>query len=397
MRHLQACSPGADPGAGNAGPGLDPPSGATMVVRASNPDAQSPPAGVQPPAPAPKPPPSSPEYGIHAFLWWRPEDAERDMLLVKEMGFRWIKQGVGWRDVEAAKGEYDWSRVDFIVDTMARYGGLELLARIDHQPTWSRADGCTSSGPPDDPQDLADFAGAMAGRYAGRIRAYEIWNEPNLAREWCGATPDPAAYAQLLGAAYGAIKAADPSALVISAGLAPTGTGPPAAVPDEEYLRRMYQAMGGTGAGYFDMLGLHAPGYAAPPETSPAEAVANTAYGGQRFFAFRHVEDMRAIQESFGDGDRRVAILEMGWSSDPVHPEYAWHRVTEAQKADYLVRAYQYAAANWRPWIGPMITIFMCNADWTQADEQYWWCIDEPNGAPRPAFEALRAMPKVTD
>ncbi len=336
----------------------------------------------------------SPEYGVQAFLWWRPEIAERDMLLVKDMGFGWIKQGFGWRDIELEKGVYDWEHTDHIVDTALRYGDLDLLIRIDHQPKWARA-GCSMQGPPDDLQDMADFLTEVATRYQGKISAYQIWNEPNLAREWCDQSPDPEAYAQMLRVSYEAIKAADQRALVISAGLSPTGTQPPTAMPDDVYLDRLYQAMGGSSAGYFDVLGVHAAGYAAPPETSPEEAAANEAYGGERFFTFRRVEDLRRIQESYGDTDTRVAVLEMGWTSDPIHPEYEWHRVTEEQKADYLVRAYRYAAENWSPWIGVMTTIYVCDPDWTENDEQYWWCITNPDGTPRPAFEALKAMEKV--
>ncbi len=338
---------------------------------------------------------TSPDYAVQAFLWWRPELAERDMLVVKDMGFRWIKQGFGWRDIELKKGQFDWSHTDHIVDTMERYGGLSLLVRVDHQPAWARS-GCTLQGPPQNLADFGDFLTALATRYRGKIEAYQVWNEPNLAREWCDQAPDPAGYAEMLRVAYQAIKAADPRALVISAGLSPTGTRPPQAMPDDEYLDALYRAMNGSPDGYFDVLGVHAAGYAAPPELSPEEAAADKArYGGERFFTFRRVEDLRAIQERYGDGDRRVAVLEMGWTSDPVHPEYAWHAVSEAQKAEYLVRAYAYARDHWQPWIGLMTAIYICDPDWTEQNEQYWWCITNPDGTPRPAFAALKAMAKV--
>ncbi len=336
----------------------------------------------------------TPEYAIQAFMWWRPEIAERDMLLVKDMGFPWIKQGIGWRDVELTKGEFDWSHTDHFINKMQEYGGLRLIARVDHQPNWAR-EGCSLQGPPTDLADYADFLTALATRYRGKIAAYQIWNEPNLAREWCDQPPDPAAYAEMLRVAYAAIKQADPAALVISAGMAPTGTEPPTAMPDDEYLDALYQAIGGSGDGYFDLLGVHAPGYAAPPETPPEEAAASEAYGGERYFTFRRVEDLREIVLRHGDTDRRFAVLEMGWTTDQVHPEYAWHAVTEAQQADYLVRAYKYAAENWAPWMTIMSTIYMCNADWTEADEQYWWCVNNPDGSPRPAYTALTAMPKA--
>lgn len=357
------------------------------------------------PTPLPSPPPQksirmdSPEYGIQAFLWWRPEIAERDLLLIKDMGFTWVKQTFAWRDIELEKGRFDWSHTDHIVYTANKYGGLDLLIRVDDAPEWA-APGCknpeagVTQGPPRKLQDFADFLKTLVGHYKGRIRAYEIWNEPNLAREWCGRTPSPTEYAQMLRVAYRTIKSVDPNAIVISAGLTPTGTGPPEALPDTTYLDQLYQAMGGSSDGYFDVLGAHAPGYKAPPEVSPEEAARNPEYGGQRFFVFRRVEDLRAIMERYGDGGKQVAITEFGWTSDPIHPAYAWHQVTEQQKADYLVRAYQWAAEHWSPWIGVMSAIYIADPDWTKNDEQYWWAITNPDGSPRPAYIALRKMQK---
>ena len=336
---------------------------------------------------------SAPDYGIQAFLWWRPEVADRDLDLAKRMGFRWVKQIFGWRDIELSKGQFYWTRSDRIVKQAAQHG-RQLLIRIDHQPEWARF-GCNLMGPPQNLQDLADYLTAVATRYQGLIGAYQIWNEPNLAREWCDLAPDPALYAKMLNVSYAAIKAADPRALVISAGLSPTGSQPPEAMPDDEYLTQLYEAMGGSSDGHFDILGVHAAGFAAPPEISPDEAAANADYGSERFFTFRRVEDLRAIQVSFGERDKRVAVLEMGWTSDTVNPAYAWHAVSEAEKADYLVRAYAYAEANWQPWIAVMSTIYLCDQDWTPDDEQYWWCVNEPDGTERPAFAALTAMRNV--
>ena len=55
-----------------------------------------------------------------------------------------------------------------------------------------------------------------------------------------------------------------------------------------------------------------------------------------------------------GDGNKQVWLLEFGWTTDTVHPEYSWYAVTPEQQADYIVRAYKYAKDNWSPWIGPM-------------------------------------------
>ncbi len=336
----------------------------------------------------------SPGYGLEAYLWWDEQAARRDLDLVKDAGFGWVKQHVGWRDVEGpAKGHFDWYFTDRIVADAEKLG-LNVIFRLDSEPVWAIPPEGTSSsnGPPENPQDFGDFCHALADRYRGRVQAYQVWNEPNLSREWGGHTPDPVRYVDLLRACYVGIKTADPNALVISAGLSPTGNGPPVAMPDGEYLAAMYEA---GAAPYFDLLGVHAPGFLYPPETSPDEVAAN--HDGHRFFCFRHVEDLRDIMVQYGDGDKQVAVLEMGWTIDPVHPDYAWFAVTPEQQADYLVRAFRYARDNWTPWIGPMVVISIADPSWTEEDEQYWWAITEP-GWPeahlRPAYFALRDMEK---
>ena len=98
-----------------------------------------------------------------------------------------------------------------------------------------------------------------------------------------------------------------------------------------------------------------------------------------------------------GDAGKQVAVLEMGWTTDRLHPEYAWHAVDEQTQADYLVRAFQFARQNWSSWIGPMTVIAFADPFWTEDDEQYWWAINYPDYAEmrvRPAYDALRAMPK---
>jgi hypothetical protein len=351
-----------------------------------------------PPTPTswPRPRLNTPEYGMHTFLWWSPGViVERDVKLVADAGFGWIKQNIGWRDVEKypdlAPQDWDWNLVDRIVNDAQQYG-LDVLFRLDHQPLWA---GDWNNGPPQNLDDLGRFCGVMAERYQGRVRAYQVWNEPNLAREWAGRQPDPAEYVELLRVCYVAIKAADPQAIVISAGLAPTGTDNEVAMPDDKFLRGMYEA---GALPYFDMLGLHAPGYKAPPELAPDEIVPGDEYGGQRSFCFRHVEDMRAIMEQYGDGDKQIAIVEFGWTSDPREAsDYHWHAVSEEQKADYLVRAFRYAREHWSPWVGLMSVVYLPDPAWTEDHEQYWWAITEPHPwelRPRPAYEALKEMEK---
>jgi hypothetical protein len=87
---------------------------------------------------------------------------------------------------------------------------------------------------------VGDFAQALAARYSGhftpllagsplpRVRYFEVWNEPNLliylTPQWQGKAPaSPELYRQMLNAAYAGIKAAQPDAVVVTAGTAPYG------------------------------------------------------------------------------------------------------------------------------------------------------------------------------
>lgn len=362
------------------------------------------------PAPAPTPTPDSATadigglgYAFHVNLWLTGDTNERDLQLVKDAGFDWVKQRFEWRYMEQkAKGQIEWLRADQIVQAINEKG-LKVIARIDNQPEWATKEPYgEATAPPDNPQDFADFVGKLAERYKegspyGRIHAYEIWNEPNLSREWGNRAPSASEYVELLKAAYTAIKKADPSAVVIAGSLSPTTAPPPIAVPDMDYLKQMYAA---GAKDYFDVLGVHAAGFAAPPEMSPDDVAKdpNLNHGeGEkgRVYCFRHVEDLRAIMVENGDGDKKVAVTEFGWTTDnrPGSP-YAWFAVTPEVQGDYLVRAFKYAKENWKDWIGPMTVLYIGDTLMTEDHEQYYWAVTDPDGTPRPAYNALKAMSK---
>ena len=388
--------------------------GDLATLKGGAPVASQPSTGNQPAAAAPAAPAtsgafakasmSSPDFGAQAFLWWREEVAHRDLELMKDAGFRWVKQAFAWETIEGAgKGVYDWTIADRVVQ-QANESGLKLLARVSSDPDKANF---WPGHPPGNAAHFADFLFALASRYncgpnaVGCIQAYQVWNEPNLAREWGGNRPNPAEYVQFLGQSYAAIKRANPNAIVINAGMAPTGDDSPIAMPDDKFYDQMYQAMGGNSNGYFDALGVHGAGFAAPPELDPATAAADKKYGGYRFFSFRHVEDIRNIMVRYGDTNKKIVILEFGWTYDSVNPAYKWHGADAGidmfVQADYLKRAYQYAAANWQPWIGLMSLLTMPNLDWLNDgnpndEEQYWWAIMEPSN-----IDELKWRPAVIE
>ena len=333
----------------------------------------------------------NPDYGMEIFIYGYPTTTSRDLGKVVDADFNWQKSYIQWNSVEGAgKGQFDWSQADSAVKAATGAGMLNLV-RVDYAPAWSRPNSDLSTdGPPDNPQDFADFISALVHRYSyggatGRIHAIEVWNEPNLSREWGENTPNAAGYVQLLKAAYQAAKAADPNITVLTAGLSPTGTYDSTAIPDMVYLQQMYDA--GV-KGFFDVYSIHAAGYKASPETSPAEAAANPALGGNAVFCFRHAEQLQAVLAKNGDGGKQVWITEFGWTSDTIHPAYSWFEVSQQTKADYLVRAFQWAHNNW-PWCGAMMVWNLPEPDWTPADEQYWWSIAYPNGTNLPAYIQL--------
>jgi hypothetical protein len=332
---------------------------------------------------------SSPDYGMSAFLWGHPTTTGRDLKLVTDLGFRWQKTLFQWRAIEAGcKGCFDWTEADRVVKTSAA-AGVQVIARLDFQPPWARKDGAMN-GPPDNFQDYADFISAFVKRYnasssIGRVAAIEVWNEVNLDREWGGGTIDKqqaAEYVRLLGLAYAAAKAADPSVTVITAGLSPTGVTNGKSADDVQYLQWLYDA--GL-SGKYDVLGAH--GNVQAPEVDVA--LGSLPSFPHASFYFRRIEQLRDLMVRNGDADKRVWLLEFGWTADAIHPNYSWFAVTEDKKGANIIKALQYAREHWQPWIGVMTLWTLPDPTWTTEREEYWWAITNADGTARPAYTEL--------
>lgn len=337
------------------------------------------------------PPFDSLTYGIQASVWWDHGFAGRDLDWVRQMVFSHVKQIFSWEDIQPEPdGEFLTGRGYEVLNELERRE-LQAIVRLSDAPAWSHPsvagekDVDYIDAPPDDLADFGAYCGRIAADFRGRVAGYQVWNEPNLHREWGNRPPDPAGYVGLLKVCSEAIRATDPDAVIISAGLSPTGTYDATAMPDDMFLQGMYDA---GFQQYVDVVGIHAPGFSTP-ELDPADAP-----GGNRFFSFRHVEDIRRIMIRNGDAARQIALLEVGWTTDPIDPNYQWFAVDEATQAEYLVRAYEYAAFNWTPWVGLMSMIYIADPDWTEANEQYWWSITTPSGYTRPAYIDLANMAK---
>lgn len=236
-----------------------------------------------------------------------------------------------------------------------------------------------------------DWLENEARAQADWIEAWEIGNEPNLDASYGWAAPPNAAdYTRVLCEAYRRIKRADPTAIVVSAGLAPTGRVPftwnghrgycapgvgwcPGYYQDErEFLREMLQA---GAANCFDALGFHPYGFAAPALAAPGSAEC-----GPNDFCFRTVEVIRQIMVNEFGVNKPIWATEFGWLVDPRQvgrpecwndPSFSgrhWQAVSPEQQADYLAQAYQWAEANW-PWMGAMLVF---NYGFSEAPSDYF-------------------------
>lgn len=337
------------------------------------------------------PPFPSLTYALHTFVWWDEGQVGTHLDWVRMLGFNTVKQIFSWRDMEPEPGVWHFDRADLVVERVERRE-LHLVARLGLTPDWaiSSQDSEAHDGPPDDIAAFANYCGTVAERYVGRIQAYQVWNEPNLAREWGGQPPDANAYVEMLAACSAAIRRADPAAIIISAGLSPTGNDDASAQRDDLYLQAMYDA---GFQQHVDVVGAHAPGYNVP-SYGPDDAEQD---GNGRWASFRRIEDLRKIMVANGDAARQMAILEMGWTTDTLDPAYSWFSVSEDEQAENIVAAYDYALENWSPWVGLMTLIYLPDPTWTEADEESWWALVAPDGRTRPAFFAVARMPKTCD
>jgi hypothetical protein len=216
--------------------------------------------------------------------------------------------------------------------SMADSHGIKPVFVLTSSPPW--ASGASDPAtPPKDPATFAAFAGDFAQRYAGKVAAYEVWNEEDGSEFW-STGPDAGRYTALLKPAYAAMKHADPSARVLMGPL--TGN-------DYQYLERVYAA---GGKGSFDGVSVHTDTACLDrgPDVLYRDPAAGNRVGQFTFLAYREV---RAVMLANGD-DKPIWMTELGWSSTRrTCARGAWAGqkpagVGEADQARYLTRAYHY-------------------------------------------------------
>lgn len=334
-------------------------------------------------------------FGVVGHLYYT--DRRTTLSKAREAGFRWFRQQIHWRDIEDRSGALLWGDLDSIVADVNNAGML-LMINITRSPTWYTSNG--ADGLPDDPATLARFAGALAERYRGRVHAILVWNEQNLAYENGGTIgpDDPGHFVEIMAATYAAIKAADPSIIVVAGAPASTATNDPAIAMDSlSYLQAMYTYKDGMIRDYFDVQALHPGGSANPPETlypdNPSQAQGWT---DDPSFYFRHVENQRRVMEEAGMGHHQVWITEYGWATANTSPGYEFgNQISFETQRDYIVGAIRYTAEHY-PWVSNMFlwnlnfTVLQREAGRNPLHEQGSFSIVNADWSPRPAFWGIQ-------
>jgi hypothetical protein len=246
------------------------------------------------------------------------------------------------------------------------------------------------------PNFHADYTAWVASLAAAGAHAIEVWNEPNIDREWQVGQISPAAYTQLLCASYSAIKAANPNTAVISAAPAPTGFFGGCSgngCDDKPWLEGMFNA---GAANCMDYIGAHHNSGA----TAPSASTGHPSDGGDRHHSWYFLPQTQLYFNIFG-GARKLFYTEMGYASQegvptftdctdypPPCSSFAWARGTDnSEQAAWLAEAVSLSRST-----GMVANIIVWNIDFVRYgfDPQDGYAIIRPGGA-CPACDSLRS------
>jgi hypothetical protein len=219
----------------------------------------------------------------------------------------------------------NFTRTDAVV-RLAAIHRLTLLAQIEYAPAWDALHPGSTASPPRTPGPYAQFLRALVGRYGPRgsfwatnpgiprvpIRMWQIWNEPNFKVYW-SQQPWQRTYLKLIRAAHNAVKAADPGAKIVLAGLANYSW---------QYLTRLYKAFGRERR-LFDVVAIH------PFTHNPRRIITI-------------LRNVRAVMNRAGDRNKPIVADEFSWPSAKGQATTTFETATteagQAQKIGQAVR-----------------------------------------------------------
>src|SRR4051812_24400007 len=126
-----------------------------------------------------------------------------------------MASGDSWATINTSENVYNWNGLDNWVNT-AQSKGVDVMFPMNRTPQWASSnptlnclDGPGQCAPPKSMTYWDEFVRALATRYAGRIKYYELWNEPSNWQYWNGSFSQMVTMAQH---ANSIIKSIDPGA-----------------------------------------------------------------------------------------------------------------------------------------------------------------------------------------
>src|ERR1700733_6793066 len=153
-----------------------------------------------------------------------------------------------WAEINPAARQYNFAPLNsYIATNMSR--GAQVLYTFGRTPRWASTapDAVGSYGPgqcaPPVLTAWDQYVAAIVKIAAGRIKYWELWNEPDQANSYCG---DLATIVTMAQHAYRIIKSIDPSAMVLS----PAATGRTGAKWLDSFIRA-------GGFHTFDIVAFH--------------------------------------------------------------------------------------------------------------------------------------------
>lgn len=246
----------------------------------------------------------------------------RTCKLMAEAGIKLIRDEMYWSNLEKEKGNiiFPDNYIQNVDITLAN--GIDPLIILDYgNPNY---DNGMAPFTEEGRAAFARYCSAVVSKFKGKIKYFEIWNEPNIPGFW-KPEPNPKDYVLLLKAAYIACKTANPNCVIL--GGATSGV-------DTTFLETVFQT---GGLQYMDMLSLH-PYTGVSPEENHLIGKLNAA---------------RKLTEKYGK-PLRIWITEVGY---PTH--IGANGFPEETQSNYLVRTYLESLANgyvdavfWY-WFGP--------------------------------------------
>ncbi|MDQ4030110.1 MAG: family 1 glycosylhydrolase [Actinomycetota bacterium] len=258
---------------------------------------------------------------------------------------------------------YDWGAADAIVDGL-RARGIAPILTLWGTPRWANG-GRGPNWAPRSKWNFASFAFAAAKRYGAKVNHWLVWNEPNKAGFFRPTTPR--AYVRLLNVAHPALKAGDPNAAAVGAGV----TGPRGGrggVSPVAWIRGMDGARA-----RLDAYAHH------PYPSHPSDHPWRGGCGHCTAIEMARLERLlREVRRAFGG--KRIWLTEYGYQTNP--PD-RFLGVSKARQARYI------GSASRRAYAAPrvdMLIHFMYRDDGRAAGWQSG--LVNRSGSAKPAYRA---------